>query len=213
MAETAPPTDPPTTPPTDPAGSEGSPGGDGSGSGPDRTFTQADLNRIVSDRLAREREKFANFDELKTKAAELDQLKEGEKTELQKAQDRQTQLERENTELKTRAQEAATRREVEKAARKAGLADPEDGYLLIDRKALDLDEDGTPKNADQLIAALIEAKPHLKGSLRPPGDGDQGPRGGGSGTITRDDIKNMSPEEVEKAHNEGRLAHLLGAKQ
>ena len=36
----------------------------------DQTFTQADLDRIVSERLQRERAKFADYDDLKAKAAE-----------------------------------------------------------------------------------------------------------------------------------------------
>jgi hypothetical protein len=52
-----------------------------------QTFTQADVDRVIAERLARERAKFAGFDELKTKAAELDQIKESAKTELQKAND------------------------------------------------------------------------------------------------------------------------------
>jgi hypothetical protein len=50
----------------------------------DRTFTQAEVDAIVRDRLKREREatatKFADYDELKTKAATAD----GNKTQLDK---------------------------------------------------------------------------------------------------------------------------------
>lgn len=53
-----------------------------------KTFTQADLDRIVSDRLARERkqvaDKYGDLDALKSSADELNLLREGEKTELQK---------------------------------------------------------------------------------------------------------------------------------
>lgn len=35
---------------------------------PDQTFTQADVDRIVRERVKREREKFADYDELKAKA-------------------------------------------------------------------------------------------------------------------------------------------------
>ena len=46
-----------------------------------QTFTQDDVNRIVQDRLQREREKYADYDELKT-AAERAQELEAEKTTL-----------------------------------------------------------------------------------------------------------------------------------
>ena len=40
----------------------------------ERTFTQAELNAIVADRLARERAKYADYDKLKDKAAKADAL-------------------------------------------------------------------------------------------------------------------------------------------
>ena len=40
---------------------------------PERTFTQAELNAIVQDRLTRERTKYADYEELKGKAAQADE--------------------------------------------------------------------------------------------------------------------------------------------
>lgn len=52
--------------------------------------SQEDLDRIVQSRLARERSKFADYDDLKTKAEEFDKLQDSQKTELQKASDTAT---------------------------------------------------------------------------------------------------------------------------
>ena len=52
-----------------------------------KTFTQAELNAIISDRINREREKFAGYDEYKAKAEKYDAAEEAAKTDLQKAQD------------------------------------------------------------------------------------------------------------------------------
>ncbi|MCR5174614.1 MAG: hypothetical protein K6C09_08325 [Oscillospiraceae bacterium] len=41
---------------------------------PDRTFTQSEVDAIISDRLKREREKFADYADLKTKAGQFDEL-------------------------------------------------------------------------------------------------------------------------------------------
>lgn len=49
--------------------------------------TQADLDRIIADRLSRERAKFGDYDDLKTKAAEYDKVVEANKTEAQKQAD------------------------------------------------------------------------------------------------------------------------------
>lgn len=56
--------------------------------------TQADLDRIIESRLARERAKYEGFDEFKQKAAQLDQQAEASKTELQKATERAEKAER-----------------------------------------------------------------------------------------------------------------------
>lgn len=63
-------------------------------------FTQADLDKIVQDRLAREREKYGDYDALKEKAAKLDKIEEESKSELQKATERATELQSELDALK-----------------------------------------------------------------------------------------------------------------
>lgn len=65
---------------------------------PEKKFTQADLDRVVADRLARERGKYADYDELKQQAqaaagskSQLDKIQE----QLTKAEERATKAERE----------------------------------------------------------------------------------------------------------------------
>lgn len=53
-----------------------------------RTFTQDELNAIVSDRLKRAESKYEDYDELKEKAAKLDEIEEKNKTELERATER-----------------------------------------------------------------------------------------------------------------------------
>lgn len=48
--------------------------------------TQADLDRIVGERLARERAKFAGYDDYKAKAEKYDAAQQADMTELQRAQ-------------------------------------------------------------------------------------------------------------------------------
>lgn len=61
---------------------------------PERTFTQAELDAIIGDRLNRERAKYADYDTLKEKAGKFDAAEEANKTELQKATDKATELEK-----------------------------------------------------------------------------------------------------------------------
>lgn len=54
----------------------------------EKTFTQADVDKIVTERLTRERVKYSDYEDLKNKAAKLDEIEEANKTELQKATER-----------------------------------------------------------------------------------------------------------------------------
>lgn len=60
-----------------------------------KTFSQEEVNAIVGDRLKREREKYADYESLREKAAKLDEIEEASKSELQKATERAQQLEAE----------------------------------------------------------------------------------------------------------------------
>lgn len=51
----------------------------------DRTFTQAEMDAIIGERLSRERAKYADYDDLKAKATKFDAAEEASKSELQKA--------------------------------------------------------------------------------------------------------------------------------
>lgn len=66
----------------------------------EKTFTQAELDRIVGERLAREREKYSDYEAIKEKASKLDSIEEANKTELQKATERAAALETELNALK-----------------------------------------------------------------------------------------------------------------
>lgn len=66
--------------------------------------TQEDLDKIIGERLSRERKKYAGFDDLKAKAEKYDAIEEGQKTELQKLQERIEKAEKENAAFKQREQ-------------------------------------------------------------------------------------------------------------
>lgn len=66
----------------------------------EKTFTQAEVDAIVSDRLKRDRAKYGDFEAIKAKADKFDQLEEANKTELQKAIERGDALQVELDKLK-----------------------------------------------------------------------------------------------------------------
>ena len=55
--------------------------------GEEKTFTQDQVNAIVGERLKSIRAKYADYDELKTKASRYDEIEEESKTELQRAKE------------------------------------------------------------------------------------------------------------------------------
>ena len=83
-----------------------------------KTFTQEELNATISDRLKREREKYADYAELKKKAEAYDKYTEASKTELQKATDKVTELQKELDDIK---QAEAVRAIREKVAKETGV--------------------------------------------------------------------------------------------
>lgn len=66
----------------------------------EKTFTQEELNAIVQRRIGEERAKYGDIEELRKKAAKLDEMEENSKTELQKATDKASKLEAELNKLK-----------------------------------------------------------------------------------------------------------------
>lgn len=61
--------------------------------------SQEEFNRIIDKRLERERAKFGDYDDLKAKAAKLDELEAANKSEIEKAQEKASQAEAELSKL------------------------------------------------------------------------------------------------------------------
>ena len=79
---------------------------------PERKFTQAEMDSIIGERLKRAKEKYADYDELKAKAAKYDE--EAGKSELQKAIDRAEKAEGKLKALESERKLAELRAEVAK---------------------------------------------------------------------------------------------------
>ena len=128
-------------------------------------------------------------------------------------------LEQARTEAKQEATKAANVRILRselKAAAKGKLADPTDAALYINLDDFDVSDDGEVDSAslEEAIDDLLTHKPHLAAASqrRFEGDGDQGARGKSAKVqqLTRSDLQNMTPEEIEIARVEGRLNKALG---
>ena len=79
---------------------DGGTGGSDGAPPSDRTFSQSELNAILAEDRRKTAGKFADYDDLKAKAAQYDQAEQANKSELQKALDRATAAEKERDDLK-----------------------------------------------------------------------------------------------------------------
>lgn len=88
-----PPADPPAADPPPPSG--------------DKTFTQDQLDKVVGERLARERDKFADYEDVKAKAARLDEIENEKRSDVEKLTGERDTLKGERDTFKTDAETKA----------------------------------------------------------------------------------------------------------
>lgn len=181
---------------------------------PPKTFTQAELDDIVAKRLDRERKKFGDYDDLKTKLAELqaaeDERKRSRmteldrfKTDLEKEQAAKQTLESELTTLRESVKQERIRNAFITAAQAANIAYIDDAWSLADKSGIDVGDDGKVVGIDALIASLIDSKPFLvaQNPTKPKTIGDPTdtpPKG-------QKTAEQMLKEAADKARASGRL--------
>ena len=91
----------------------------------DKTFTQAEVDSIVEGRLAREKQKYADYEDLKEKASKYDEYQEQSKTELQKEKEKSDALQ---AKLSTLEKKDTVRQVREKVAKDTSV--PVEAYAL-----------------------------------------------------------------------------------
>lgn len=108
--------------------------------------TQDDLNRVVAERVARERAKYVDYKALKEKAEKFDELDAANKSEIEKANDRLTAAERERDAARSESMRL-------RVAAKHGITD-EDADLFL----TGTDEETLTKQAQRLADRASERK-------------------------------------------------------
>lgn len=154
---------------------------------------------IKAQRAAEEALK-AELKEAKKAAAELQAIKDAEKTELEREREAREKLESENPKLIQELQNA--RLQVALTNPDLGIADPEIAATLLKERGLTFAEDGSPENLAEAVESLLEAKPLLRqGEATPPKPNvpniDAG-AGQGNGPAP-----NLTAEELEFAQQMG----------
>lgn len=121
--------------------------------------SQADLDRIIQDRLNRERAKYADYDDLRAKAQYWDEIEQASKTEYERAQEEVARWQNEATTWRT----AAVSSRVETLA-SADFADPSDALAAIADPSKYLGAGGEIDEAaiKADLSALLERKPHWR---------------------------------------------------
>jgi hypothetical protein len=147
-----------------------------------KTFTQTELDKIVADRIARERkkiEKFADYDDLKTKASEYEKALEEKRLAELSAQERAEEIAKkfeterneyakQLEELKSQAQREKIVNAFIKAAPSANIpSDRIDAALkLADLSAVSIGENGV-EGLEAVMGTLVEQYGFLAETKRP----------------------------------------------
>ncbi|MCY7780075.1 phage scaffolding protein [Bacillus haynesii] len=139
---------------------------------PEKTFTQAELDKILKDRLERANKERA---ELEEKAKRLEEYEKAEEERKKAEMSEAERLRAEKEEAAKRAEEAAEaakkaketanqriiNTELRAIARSLNANDPNQVLALLDKSAVELDEDGNVKGAEELVAAFKESSPWM----------------------------------------------------
>ncbi|AWB45282.1 scaffolding protein [Paenibacillus sp. CAA11] len=187
---------------------------------PEKTFTQAELDQIIADRIARERkkvEKFADYDDIKAKLTDLEKAEEArKKAELTETERLQAELEearkkaQEAEEAKNGALTAANQRlinaEFRALAREHKIpADRVAAALkLADLSGATVGDDGNPQGVEDAIKALVEANPYLV-ETAPDKPKPIGGPSGGTATSADKTKEQLLAEAANKARKSGRI--------
>jgi len=180
---------------TDPAPTDG--GGDPKPTDPPAytpPATQADLDRIVESRLARDREKYKDYDDLKAAKTKYDEHLESQKTEQQKALD--AAKAETGTEVTQKFLKRLVTTETKSIATSLGFNDPADALQAIGDELPVKDEEPDTEAIKKAVEKLATDKPYLVGTAprRAPG---------------RQQVRRGEPLDDKDAKGKGRAAAAL----
>lgn len=176
----------------------------------EKNFTQAEVDAIIAKRL----KKFADFDAMKDKASKFDELEKEKLGEVERLQKERDEWKGKTEELTEKHKNVLIRSEVIAEASKAGANNPKSIFALLDKSALEVDEDGNVSGVADAIAALKKSDDYLFGTkTQRMGDANGGVQSGGNttpGTFTRTEIRDPKfyqehEKEILAAMKAGRI--------
>lgn len=204
----------------DPGGSGGSGGSDDEPDEKDDpgkrvvTMTQAELDALIGREKGRERKRFADYDSVKTRLAELEQAEvernKAAMTEKERLEAEKAEAEKKATDAQeagSRALEAANKRlinaEFKAVAREMNVRPDalEAALKLADLSGVTVDDEGNVVGVKEATQALVSSNPYLVEKPKPR------QIGGGSGGDDRPEKtkEQLLAEAAEKARKSGRI--------
>ena len=132
-----------------------------------KTFTQEEVNALMGRTRQEERGKFADYETLKEKAAAADAAAAAQLSKEERLAQEKADFKARLTATEQRIAETAIAAEIRVKAASMGIVDPDAALALINRKAVSF-SDGNVTGVDDALAALVEAKPYLKGQSGKP---------------------------------------------
>ena len=128
-----------------------------------RVFTQEDVNRMQAQTRRETRNQFADYAELKEKAAKADELEQAQLSGQERLEARASEAEKRADDAMQREQSALIAAEVKVRASQLGIIDPDAAYLLLDRTNVHYSTGEGVTGVDDALTQLLDSKPYLKG--------------------------------------------------
>ena len=132
------------------------------------TEQQTQINRMMAQTKRETRQQFADYSDLKTRAARADELEQEKLTDTEKMEARAVEAERKVADAQQQIASAMIASEVKVRASAMGIVDPDAAFVLLDRTNVRYDADGGVSGVDDALTNLIEAKPYLRSNNRTP---------------------------------------------
>jgi hypothetical protein len=177
-------------------------------------FTQAELDAIVGQRLARAKTEVPpGYADLQAKAAKLAEIEQANMTERERAEQKAADAEARAEAATQRAKNAVLRSAVIATAVAQGAVDPDAVMAFIDRDKVIIGDDDSITGIEEAVKAVLASKPYLVGKPQfVPGGADGGPQGKPPTSYTVEQIEQMSksdPGRVAQLFKDGQLNHLV----
>ncbi len=158
---------------------------------PEKTFTQADLDNIVRERVAKEQATtlkklgVAKLDDATAAISKVKEIEESQKTEQEKLAEKAREAEYRAMQLEERSKSALFEAAFIKQASKPGMVSGDRldaAWKLLDTTKLSINDNGGVEGAADALTALLEAYPFLKAESTKPTPAPKIPASNPAGT-------------------------------